>query len=94
MTNAPKSTDFSRTQAPRPGWLAKAVPEPAIDPDRPIIDTHMHLWDHATGYQYFVPDYEVGRRYQMVMRAMYLPYESPEQIDEASRLHRNALLLR
>lgn len=46
-------------------------------------------WD----FQYFIPDYEVGKRYQMVMRAMYLPYHSPEQVKQASRPHREALNL-
>ncbi len=41
-------------------------------------------WD----FQYFVPHYEVGKRYQMVMRVMYLPYESPEQIERAVERHR------
>ena len=44
-------------------------------------------WD----FQYFIPDYEVGRRYQMVMRAMYLPYESAGQIERASEPHREAI---
>jgi hypothetical protein len=44
-------------------------------------------WD----FQYLIPDYEVGRRYQMVVRAMYLPYESREQIERASEPHRTAL---
>lgn len=44
-------------------------------------------WD----FQYLIPDYEVGRRYQMVMRAMYVPYESPEQIERVSEPHRRAL---
>lgn len=44
-------------------------------------------WD----FQYLIPDYEVGRRYQMVMRAAYLPYESGEQIEETTRGHREAL---
>ena len=44
-------------------------------------------WD----FQYFISDYEVGQRYQMVMRAMYLPYESPEQLRRASLPHRQAL---
>ena len=44
-------------------------------------------WD----FQWFVPDYEVGQRYRFVMRAMYLPYESPEQIVEATARHRAAL---
>lgn len=50
-------TDFSRTQAPRPDWLALAEPEPVLEPDLPIIDTHMHLWHHSTGYRYFAEDY-------------------------------------
>lgn len=44
-------------------------------------------WD----FQYLIPDYEIDRCYQMVVRAMYLPYESPEQIERASRPHRRAL---
>lgn len=44
-------------------------------------------WD----FQYFVPDYRVGQRYQMVMRAMYVPYESPEQMRRVTREHRATL---
>ena len=44
-------------------------------------------WD----FQFLIPDCEVGKRYQMVMRAMYLPYESPQEIDRASAPHRKAL---
>lgn len=44
-------------------------------------------WD----FQYLIPNYQVGKRYQMVMRVMYLPYESPEQIQRASTAHRNGL---
>jgi len=44
-------------------------------------------WD----FQWFVPDCEVGRRYRFVMRAMYLPFESPEQIVRATARHRAAL---
>jgi len=44
-------------------------------------------WD----FQYFMPDDDVGRRYQMVMRAMYVPYESSEQIERVSGEHRKAL---
>lgn len=44
-------------------------------------------WD----FQYFIPDYEVGKRYQMVMRAMYVPFKSNEQVERASRVHRRAL---
>ena len=44
-------------------------------------------WD----FQYFIPDYQPGQRYQLVMRAMYIPYQSPEQIEKASAHHRKAL---
>jgi len=44
-------------------------------------------WD----FQWFIPQYEVGKRYQFVMRAMYLPFESREQIIQATAPHRAAL---
>ncbi len=44
-------------------------------------------WD----FQHFIPDYKVDQRYQMVMRAMYIPYESTEQIQQLSAPHRHAL---
>lgn len=56
MTETPQ-TDFSRTQPPDVDWLARAEPEEPIRPDLPIIDTHMHLWHHASGYRYFVEEH-------------------------------------
>ena len=44
-------------------------------------------WD----FQAFIPDYEVGRRYTLVMRALYLPYRSAEQVRRAVEPHRIAL---
>jgi hypothetical protein len=44
-------------------------------------------WD----FQWFVPDYQVGRAYGFVMRAAYMPFESDEQIERATREHRQAL---
>jgi hypothetical protein len=44
-------------------------------------------WD----FQWFIPEYEIGRRYQFVMRAMYLPFESQDQIIQATAPHRVAL---
>ena len=44
-------------------------------------------WD----FQFLINDYEVGQCYQMVMRAMYVPFESPEQMARVSRQHRTAL---
>jgi len=44
-------------------------------------------WD----FQWFIPDYEVGKLYRMVMRAQYVPFESAEQIQRVSRTNRSAL---
>jgi hypothetical protein len=44
-------------------------------------------WD----FQVFIPDYEVGRRYTLVMRAVYVPFESAEQVRRAVEPHRLAL---
>jgi hypothetical protein len=44
-------------------------------------------WD----FQFLIPNYEVGKRYQMVMRAAYIPYESPEQVEKATAANRAAL---
>lgn len=48
-------TDFSRTSSPNEEWLARSVPESAIEPELPIIDAHIHLRHH--GYRYFVEEY-------------------------------------
>jgi L-fuconolactonase len=57
MTRPTEPADFSRTQAFDEDWLRLAAPEIPIEPDLPIIDAHMHLWHHATGYRYFVEEY-------------------------------------
>lgn len=44
-------------------------------------------WD----FQFFAENPQVDQVYQFVMRAAYLPYSSPEQIEEATRTHRSAL---
>jgi len=44
-------------------------------------------WD----FQALIPDYRVGTRYQLVMRAIYVPYESAEQVERATAAHRKAL---
>lgn len=57
MPTEPSITDFSRTQRPNEDWLARAVPEEPLFPELPIIDAHMHMWHHASGYRYFVEEY-------------------------------------
>ncbi len=47
--SATTKTAFGRIFPIRDAWLAKAVAEPIIDPDLPIIDTHHHLWQRAGG---------------------------------------------
>mgnify|MGYP003321541896 CR=1 FL=1 len=44
-------------------------------------------WD----FQWFVPDYQVNQAYGFVMRAVYLPYESHEQVARAVRPHLESL---
>src|SRR5258708_15625952 len=48
MSGTATKTAFGRIFPLRESWLAKAPPEPIIEPDLPIIDTHHHLW-HRTG---------------------------------------------
>jgi hypothetical protein len=44
-------------------------------------------WD----FQFLISNYEVGQRYQMVMRVAYIPYESPEQVEKATAANCAAL---
>jgi len=60
MTASHQATQFGRSiQAPNEAWLAKQPPEPTLDPDLPIIDTHHHFWDRATdrpGHRYLLDE--------------------------------------
>ena len=49
MAATSMKTAFGRIFPPRESWLAKALPEPIIDPELPIIDTHHHLWHRRGG---------------------------------------------
>jgi L-fuconolactonase len=57
MKLAPPNSVFTATQAPDLDWLARAIQEPVIEPELCIIDPHMHLWDHKSGYKYFVEEF-------------------------------------
>ena len=48
---------FGRVSPPDREWLSRASKEDPIEPDLPIIDTHMHFWHRPNSYRYFVEDY-------------------------------------
>ncbi len=54
MNRIQSSSVFGQTQRPDEQWLALASPEEPLSPELPIVDPHMHLWHHKSGYQYFV----------------------------------------
>ena len=45
MGHAGSPTRYGRIRPPDEAWLAKAPPEPILEPELPIIDTHHHLWE-------------------------------------------------
>ncbi|MBB3181043.1 amidohydrolase [Variovorax sp. Sphag1AA] len=54
----PQATSlFTATRAPDHAWLDRVPAEAPIEPELAIVDPHMHLWDHKTGYRYFVPEF-------------------------------------
>ncbi|HTI57236.1 MAG TPA: amidohydrolase family protein [Verrucomicrobiae bacterium] len=55
-TASARPTQFGRIHPPDEEWLAKNPPEPILEPDLPIIDTHHHLW-HRGEHRYFLPDF-------------------------------------
>lgn len=48
---------FTATRRPDEVWLARAAYEAPLDQNLPIVDPHMHLWHHKTGYKYFLEDF-------------------------------------
>src|SRR4051794_41540334 len=56
MTSPPRQEwQFDRIYAPDEGWLAQAAPEPALDPELPIVDPHHHPWQRAD-HRYFLDE--------------------------------------
>ena len=49
-------TKFGKVYLPDSQWLAKASPEPVLEPDLAIVDTHHHLWD-LPGFRYLLHDF-------------------------------------
>jgi predicted TIM-barrel fold metal-dependent hydrolase len=56
-------TRFGRITAPDEAWLGKSAPEPILEPELPIIDTHHHLWerpDHRYLLDELLADFRTG----------------------------------
>ena len=56
MADSTRPTQFGRIHAPDDAWLARQAPEPILEPDLPMIDTHHHLWDRR-GHRYFLQEF-------------------------------------
>lgn len=56
MNTARAETVFGASKRPNEEWLSRATPEPALEADLPIIDTHVHFW-HRPNHRYFVEEY-------------------------------------
>jgi len=41
----------------------------------------------AQDFQWFIPDYEVEETYRFVMRVLYVPFMTPEDIERIARWH-------
>lgn len=57
MTAPAAKSIWAGIHPPRDAWLARAEPEPALDPDLPIVDTHLHLWHFLETHRYFVEEH-------------------------------------
>ena len=51
-----RPTQFGRIHAPDEEWLATQPPEPILEPELPIIDTHHHLWERG-GHRYLLHEF-------------------------------------
>jgi L-fuconolactonase len=57
MTTQSEQSVFGHVRCPNDEYLARALPEAALEPDMPIIDPHIHFWHLWEDYPYFLPDY-------------------------------------
>jgi L-fuconolactonase len=66
-------------------WLARTT-EPAIDPDRPIVDAHHHLWDRG-GSTYLAPELVADLTgSHNVIRSVFVECMSNYDLDRAEHL--------
>ena len=59
----PTPTQYGRIHPPDEAWLAQAPPEPILEPELPIVDTHHHLWqrpDHRYLLDELLADLRTG----------------------------------
>jgi L-fuconolactonase len=56
MSTLRMPTPFGRSRPPDEALLARLWPEPILEPDLPIIDTHHHLWMRP-GHRYLLEEF-------------------------------------
>ena len=81
MRNFDHPTAYGRIRPPNLAWLAQRPPEPALEPDLPIIDAHHHLWLRG-GDAYLLPellaDVDSGHR---IVATVYVQCEAMYRAD-------------
>src|SRR5215813_2145548 len=63
MSESEQPTRFGQISPPDEAWLAGQPPEPILEPDLPILDTHHHLWNrpqHRYLLDEFLADVRTG----------------------------------
>ena len=77
----PSPTQYGRIRPPDESWLARAQPEPILEPELPIIDTHHHLWvrpDHRYLLDELLADLRTGHN---VVATVFLECHSMYRAD-------------
>ncbi len=86
MTASARPTQWGRSiERPDAQWLAEQPPEPILDPELPIIDTHHHFWerpDHRYLLDELLADLNTGHNIEATVflecRSMYRTGGPPE----------------
>jgi L-fuconolactonase len=78
---------FGRIYAPDEAWLATAEPEPVIDPELPIVDTHHHLWLRG-GHRYLLDELlaDIGTGHHNVVATVFEECHSHYRTDGAPEM--------